>query len=79
MPSKREQEITRADIFREVAKNLRDFGYPDATAAIVAAVYDTMLTGQPIPHGIVGRFAQGQLAEILPTLAELPAGELTGL
>jgi hypothetical protein len=51
--------------FGAVARNLREFGYPDVTPKMVAETYAAMRRGESkMPHGIVGMFAKGQLEEL---------------
>jgi hypothetical protein len=57
-------KYTKAKAFEAVAKSLREFGYPDASADMVRETWDAMKAGKPedeMPHGIVGRFAFAQL------------------
>jgi hypothetical protein len=49
--------------YTAIARNLREFGYPDVTAEMVREVYRAMVRGEDIPHGVVGMFAQGQLED----------------
>lgn len=55
---------TDARIHEAVADSLRQFGYPDVTAKDVAEVHEAMKNGQPLPHGIVGLFAERQLRDL---------------
>ena len=57
------RKITLSDIYETIARSLREFGYPDATAATVRETHAAMKSGEGIPHGIVGRFAEGQLID----------------
>ena len=52
-------------IYGAIARSLRDFGYTDVTAPMIAEVHAAMKAGEPLPHGIVGMFAQKQLRETL--------------
>lgn len=66
---------TKRDGFESVATSLREFGYPDATAAMVADVYAAMKegkTGGQLPHGIVGMFAERQIEEVREKFDALP-------
>jgi hypothetical protein len=57
-----------------VARNLREFGYPDVTAVMIRDVYDAWLSGNrypDLPHGIIGGFAERQFEENGETLAKL--------
>lgn len=49
--------------YRAIARNLREFGYPDVTAAMVEDVHEALRDGEDLPHGIIGMFAKGQLEE----------------
>ena len=52
-----------AEIYRAIAKSLREFGYSDVTGEMIAEVHAAMKLGDPLPHGIIGMFAQKQLRE----------------
>jgi hypothetical protein len=57
-----------------VARNLREFGYSDVTAAMIRHVYDAWLSGNrypDLPHGIIGGFAEKQFEENGEMLAKL--------
>jgi hypothetical protein len=66
---------TKRDGFEAVARSLREFGYPDATAQMVAETYTAMKRGDPLPHGIVGMFAEGQIKEVWEKFDTLPDGD----
>jgi len=54
------------EVYEAVARSLREFGYPDATAQMVHDTHTAMVEGKSgaeLPHGIVGRFAESQLKE----------------
>jgi len=51
--------------YESIAKSLRDFGYPDVTSSMVKDTHAAMIKGEPIPHDIVGAFAESQLKEAL--------------
>lgn len=58
-----------------IARALRNFGYPDVTRETIAEVYDAYLSGKreaELPHGVIGRFAGKDLAELSELLGELP-------
>ena len=55
-----------------VARSLREFGYPDVTAAMIREVFDAWEAGQKLPHGIVGMFAERQFSEVAEQLKKLP-------
>lgn len=59
-------------IYGGIARSLREFGYSDVTAAMVADVHAAMKAGEPLPHGIIGMFAQKQLADIDALIVEQP-------
>lgn len=63
--------ITLAGVYERIATELRENGYPDASAQMIAETHSVMKSGEPIPHGIVGMFAQWQLAEVAELLAGL--------
>ena len=63
---------TLAQAYESVAKSLREFGYPDATAQMVRDTHDAIKAGKAeMPHGIVGRFAESQLREAETLLSRL--------
>lgn len=71
----RRKGYTKQDAFEAVAKSLREFGYPDATASMIAEVYAAMKegkTGMDLPHGIVGMFAERQIEEVREEVDALP-------
>ena len=71
MPKK---TYTLQTAYETVARSLREFGYPDASADMVKATHDAMKAGNPkMPHGIVGMFAQSQLQEAGTALDNLPS------
>jgi hypothetical protein len=70
---------TLRDAYETVARSLREFGYPDATADMIRDTHNAMKAGEPIPHGIVGMFAQRQLEEAGEALDRLPAKASTNL
>jgi hypothetical protein len=45
--------------FKALADSLVDFGYPDATAAMVRKAHDRWKRGEP-PKGIIEMFAVGE-------------------
>lgn len=63
---------TKKAVYEAVAKSLREFGYPDASAAMVKDTYGAMLEERTIPHGIIGKFAESQLRDVWEPLQELP-------
>ena len=53
-------------VYADIAKNLREFGYPDVTAEMVRDTHAAMKEGKDnMPHGIVGMFAQRQLKNLI--------------
>jgi hypothetical protein len=57
------KRMTKASACETVAKDLRAWGYPDVTGAMIREVLDAWLDGkrdQALPHGIVGMFASRQ-------------------
>ena len=57
------------------ARNLRVFGYPDATAAMMREVYAAWLAGKrgrELPHGVLGMMAEDQFEKNAKLLASLP-------
>lgn len=72
------KQVTLMDGMEAIARNLRDFGYADVTAAMVREVYDAWLRGgrfPNLPHGVIGAFAEGQFIENAKKLASLPDGD----
>ena len=71
MPKK---SYTLQTAYETVARSLREFGYPDASADMVKATHNAMKAGNAeMPHGIVGMFAQSQLQEAGTALDSLPS------
>lgn len=65
---------TLADAMESVAKSLREYGYPDVTAAMVREIYDAYETGKrfpDLPHSVIGGFAQSQFDEVATALKML--------
>ncbi len=59
-----DKPITIDMLCEAVARNLRDFGYPDATGAMIREVWEAMKAGKSgsdLPHGIIGMFAESQI------------------
>jgi hypothetical protein len=52
-------------IYAMIARNLREFGYPDVSASMIREVHDAIRAGSELPHGIIGMFASNQLVEAL--------------
>jgi hypothetical protein len=50
-------------VYLAIANNLRDFGYSGVSHNMVQEIHKAMKDGKPLPHGIVGMFAQAQLRE----------------
>lgn len=47
--------------YEAVAKGLREFGYPDVTAAMIQEAHAAWLAGKTagqLPHGVIGQFAE---------------------
>ncbi len=62
----RKQKVTKEQVYEAVAKSLREFGYPDATADMIKDTHVALAegkTGSDLPHGIVGMFAEKQIGE----------------
>ena len=47
-----------------IARNLREFGYPDAEASMIREVHEAMKENRDLPHGVIGMFAKSQLKEV---------------
>lgn len=63
---------TKQQAFEVVASSLREFGYPDVSASMIADVYTAMADKRELPHGIIGSFVQDQLHEVWGLLDRLP-------
>lgn len=61
------------DAMEAVARSLREFGYPDVTAAMCREIYDAWKANPKakLPHGVVGMFAKSQFDDHANTLAKL--------
>jgi hypothetical protein len=70
-------KMTFERAMESIAKSLRDFGYRDVTAQMISEVYDAWVAGkrghEELPHGVVGAFAESQIAECAEPLAQLKA------
>jgi hypothetical protein len=49
------------DVYPRIVRNLRDFGFEDATVEMVREVHEALDKGQETPYGPAGMFACGQL------------------
>lgn len=59
--------MTKTDACATVAKDLREFGYPDCSTQMIREVLDAWLEGkreEDLPHNIIGRFAGRQFDDI---------------
>lgn len=57
------KRMTKTSACETVAKDLREFGYPDVTGTMIREVLDAWLAGTDeakLPHGIVGMMAARQ-------------------
>jgi hypothetical protein len=57
-----------------VARNLREFGYPDVTAEMIREIYDRWIEGArypDLPRGVIGGFAERQFEENAETFKKL--------
>lgn len=69
----RRQPYTINSAYEAVARSLREFGYPHASAEMVRDTHAAMKAGAAeMPHGIVGMFAESQLKEAGEALDRLP-------
>lgn len=62
---------TMKDVYEAIARNLREFGYPDASATMIEETHKAMKAGQPLPHGVVGMFAQSQIQNNADMIAKI--------
>ncbi len=49
--------------YEAVARNLREFGYPDVTATMVCEIHKALLADKDLPHGVIGMFAKSQFED----------------
>lgn len=53
-------------VYEAIAKSLREYGYPDVTAAMVEEIHEAKRAEEAVlPHGIVGMFADSQLDDAI--------------
>lgn len=54
--------------YEAIAKMLVEFGYPDVTAQMIEEIHSAMKAGtQPLPHGVIGMFAERYIKELEET------------
>lgn len=46
-----------------IAASLREFGYQDVTAEMVAEIHTAYVKGEKHPHGVVGMIVYGKMEE----------------
>lgn len=66
---------TLSDAMEAVARSLREFGYPDVTAAMTREIFDAWEAGKrfpDLPHGVIGGFAERQFDEVADKVKSLP-------
>lgn len=59
------------DVYKAVAKGLRDYGYPDVTTEMIRETHAAMMEGKSgadLPHGIISMFAADRLNEAFERL-----------
>lgn len=61
----------RRQVFEAIAQSLRDFGYAGAPADQVKDTWEAMWDDKPIPHGVIGAFAESQLKNHRGAIATL--------
>lgn len=54
--------------YKAIARNLREFGYPDVTPEMIQETHEAIDAGAAdsggdLPHGVVGMFAKGMLED----------------
>jgi hypothetical protein len=59
----RHSPVDNMTAYIAIARNLRDFGYPDVSGVMIQEIHEAMKAGAPLPHGVIGMFAKGQLEE----------------
>lgn len=56
------EAVRHQRVYESVARNLREFGYSDVSAIMIAEIHQAMRRGEtPLPHGVIGMFAKSQL------------------
>lgn len=50
--------------YETIAKMLREFGYPDVTLEMIQDTHKAMSKNEPLPHGVIGLFAEKYLKEL---------------
>lgn len=50
--------------YQTIAKMLREFGYPDVTSEMIEDTHKAMSKSEPLPHGVIGMFAEKYLKEL---------------
>jgi hypothetical protein len=66
--------VTKSEICEAIAEALRDFGYPETTGLMIREIFNAFVAGKrgsDLPHGVIGRFAEGQLKELADAGADL--------
>lgn len=66
--------MTFEQAMESIAASLREFGYPDVTARMVEEIYGAYAAGRrgdALPHGVIGRFVEGQIDEVAEQLKAL--------
>lgn len=55
---------SKVQTYEAIARNLREFGYPDVTGRMIREIHDALVRSDKlIPHGVIGMFAKKQLAD----------------
>ena len=65
--AKKKFQHTKATACETIARSLHEFGYPDTTGPMIEEVLTAWMDGkrgEELPHGIIGRFAERQIAEV---------------
>jgi hypothetical protein len=54
------------EVFKAIANNLIDFGYPDVTPTMIEEIYIAKKKGKKkLPHFVIGMFVDSQLNEAI--------------
>ena len=64
--------------FETIAKDLRQFGYPDTTTEMIEETFNAMVegkSGSDLPHGIISMFAENKLRDVAEHFPELPESD----
>ena len=71
--------MTRKKVTHALAESMREFGYPDVTDVMAGEILDAYVSGDELPHGIIGMFLESQLDDLAESidLSKLSTGGTT--